>query len=364
MTAHGTVESAIAATRLGVLEYLQKPLGTEAIHRILSHVQQLTSLERSARAELSHATSIEPLLESQSAAMRAALALADTVAGTDATVLLRGESGTGKGVLARAIHRASRRSRSTFGVVNCPSLSEELLNSELFGHIRGAFTGAVQSNQGMIAFTEGGSLFLDEIGDLPLALQPKLLRFLQDREYQRVGEARTHMADVRVIAATNAPLERRLHKGEFREDLYHRLNVFPIDIPPLRERREDIPRLAHLFLAAYRARHGRNIAGISTSAMQLLTSQPWPGNVRELQNSIERAVILARGEELDVRDLSLKAPPGQTAEVEISDLPSLEEMEKRYISHVLDVADTIEGAAEILDISPPTLWRRRRKYGL
>lgn len=367
MTAHGSVDSAVAAMRMGVLEYLQKPLATDAIQRILSNVQQLQSLEGPIQVgRLEDLIGAAPLLDSESSAMREALALAETVASTDATVLLRGESGTGKGVLARAIHRTSRRSRNTFSVVNCPSLSEELLNSELFGHVRGAFTGAVQNNQGMISYTEGGTLFLDEIGELPLSLQPKLLRFLQDREYQRVGDARTYSANVRVIAATNAPLERALQQGTFRQDLYHRLNVFPIDIPPLRERREDIPRFAHLFLAAFSHRHGKKITGISDQAVQLLIEQTWPGNVRELQNTVERAVILARSDLIDVHDLNVRgnSTVSIVEDVEIADMPTLDEMEKRYISFVLDRADTIERAAEILDISTPTLWRRRRKHGL
>jgi NtrC-family two-component system response regulator AlgB len=367
MTAHGSIDSAIAATRLGVYEYMQKPFPTNAVRQLVDRVANQLVLERSVRSNGDgESGGYLPLLDSDSRAMRAALALADTVARSEASVLLRGESGTGKGVLARAIHRSSRRSRRRFGVVNCPSLSEELLNSELFGHVRGAFTGAVQNNQGMIAFTEGGTLFLDEIGEIPISLQPKLLRFLQDREYQRVGDPKTYAADVRIVAATNAPLERAVEQGAFRDDLYYRLNVFPIDIPPLRDRREDIPKLAHLFVSSAASRHDKNIGGISDEAMNRLVDHAWPGNVRELQNMIERAVIIARGDRLTPNDMqSLNGRRG-IPEIGVEDgrLPTLEDMEKRYIRYVLDHANSIERAAEILDISPPTLWRRRRKYGL
>jgi len=298
--------------------------------------------------------------------MQCALAMADEVAATDATVLLRGESGTGKGVLARAMHERSQRASRRFGVVNCPSLSEELLASELFGHVRGAFTGAVQNNTGTIAFTEGGTLFLDEIGDLPLSIQPKLLRFLQDREYERLGDPRTRRADVRILVATNQPLERGLQQGTFREDLYYRLSVFPIEIPPLRERREDIPNLAHRFLETFAVRYRKSISDFTEDAMRRLIDHPWPGNVRELQNTIERAVILTRSHRIDPGVLpGLRSRSGVPEFAATNgDMLTLEQMEKRYIRHVLDSVDTVERAAEVLDLSPSTLWRRRRKHGI
>ena len=222
------------------------------------------------------------------------------VAGTDAVVLIRGESGTGKGVLARAIHAWSRRARAPFVTVSCPSLSAELLESELFGHARGAFTGAVTDTEGKVAAAEGGTLFLDEIGDLPLPLQPKLLRFLQERRYERVGETRTRTADVRLVAATNRDLDAAVAAGQFREDLLFRLNVVELTLPPLRERSDRLALAEHL-LAFFARQIGKRIEGFTPEAREALLQYAWPGNLRELRNAMERAAIFAAGPALDAR---------------------------------------------------------------
>jgi NtrC-family two-component system response regulator AlgB len=239
------------------------------------------------------------------------------------------------------------------------------LQSELFGHVRGAFTGAVSDKVGKIAATDGGTLFLDEVGDIPPEIQPQLLRFLQDREYERVGDPKTRTADVRVVAATNKDLAKAVETGDFREDLYYRLRVIPVEIPPLRARREDILDLAILFMTFYSMRHGKHVTGFTDAALRSISEYSWPGNVRELQNAVERAVILSGADRIGATLLpsgggSALAPLGVTTE----DLPTLEGMERRYIEHVLSVADSIERAAEILDIAPSTLWRRRRKFGI
>jgi NtrC-family two-component system response regulator AlgB len=285
------------------------------------------------------------------------------VAASDTTVLLRGESGTGKGVLARAIHAWSDRAQRSFGIVSCPALSPQLLESELFGHARGAFTGAIRDNPGRVASTDGGTLFLDEIGDLPLSLQPKLLRFVQDREYERVGESTPRRADVRMIAATNVDLDAAVREGRFREDLLYRINVVQIELPPLRDRPEDILDLAERFLAELR--RGKAIAGFTDEAQAALRSYSWPGNVRELRNVIERALILCRTEQIGVELLPANFTPSRgESEIAVGDSVSLDRLEETHIRRVLARAKSLEEAAEILGIDVATLWRRRKKYGI
>jgi NtrC-family two-component system response regulator AlgB len=297
--------------------------------------------------------------------MQQALALAFRAAPTEASILLRGESGTGKGVLARAIHARSHRASAPFVTVHCPSLSAELLESELFGHVRGAFTGAVKDTEGKVAAANDGTLFLDEIGDLPLTLQPKLLRLLQDRQYERVGETRTRACNVRIVAATNQDLPAAVARGTFREDLLYRLNVIEIVLPPLRARREDIIPLAEHLLQFFARQAGKPITGFTPEAKTAIERHHWPGNVRELRNAIERGVILAAGTQCGLADLpaQIGAPPPEPT-MQLGAAVTIEQLEAEHIRRVLASTPTMEQAAAVLGIDPSTLYRKRRRYGL
>jgi NtrC-family two-component system response regulator AlgB len=363
ITAHASVDSVVEAMRRGAFDYVSKPFTVAQILAAVRKVEEVKRLEEQVRGlqEQLQQGAADTELKSHSTVMERAIELAREVAPSEATVLLTGESGTGKGVLAKAIHSGSRRAGKPFGVVSCPALSPELLESELFGHAKGAFTSAVRQNPGRIAGCEGGTLFLDEIGDLPLALQPKLLRFIQDREYESVGESVTRRADVRVIAATNVDLAAAVRAGRFREDLYYRLDVIQIAIPPLRERPEDIPLLAGRFLAHFT--RGKNIAGFTDEALSQLQAHSWPGNVRELRNVVERAAILCHGRFVEPKHLTLIAE-SKIARERVGDLVSLEQIEEAHIRRVLAAARSMEEAARILGIDTVTLWRRRKRYGL
>lgn len=368
MTAHASIGSAVDAIRAGAVDYLQKPFSPPEVRILTEKLLAIRRKERTMEAAMRDPErSASPIrLESENTEMGKVLELAKRAADSSATILLLGESGTGKGVIARAMHRWSSRSVGPFSVVNCPSLSEELLRSELFGHERGAFTGAVKTNRGRIETTRGGTLFLDEIGDLPLSIQPQLLRFIQEREYERVGGTETRTSDVRIMTATNRDISRAVREGGFREDLYYRLKVIEIRIPPLRKRRSDILPLAEMFLHRYKAENGRQIEGFSAEAKRRLEAYPWPGNIRELQNAVERAVILAAGRVIGPELFPSSVPGAQISAVGDDDqgLLSLEEVEKSHIQYVLDATDTVEQAAEVLGVSTPTLWRRRKKYDL
>jgi NtrC-family two-component system response regulator AlgB len=304
-------------------------------------------------------------LQTSEESMRRVLEVAFKVAPSDATVLVRGESGTGKGVLARAIHARSPRAEAPFVTVNCPSLSAELLESDLFGHVKGAFTGAVQDTVGKVAAAEGGTLFLDEVGDLPLALQPKLLRLLQEKRYERVGEARTRVCDVRILTATNHDLHADTAAGRFREDLLYRLNVIELVVPPLRERRRDIGPLAEHLLQFFAKQAGKQLTGYTPEAREAIERHSWPGNVRELRNAIERGVILSSGPVVGLADLPAQvgAPlPGRA--VEVGHEVTLEQLEAEHIRRVLLSKPTLDEAAAVLGIDPSTLYRKRKRYGL
>jgi NtrC-family two-component system response regulator AlgB len=294
--------------------------------------------------------------------MQRVIELAHQIAGSDTTVLLRGESGTGKGVLARAIHNWSDRHNKPFATVSCPALAPQLLESELFGHAKGAFTGAMRDNPGRIAASDGGTLFLDEIGDLALELQPKLLRFVQDREYERVGETMTRQADVRMIFATNVDLEETVRTKLFREDLFYRINVIQIEVPPLRARREDIISLAERFVSELETENA--VIGFSDEARSALESYNWPGNIRELRNVCERAVALCKTKQISLEHLPGNFIPNATPLVELGDSISLDKVEELHIRRVLARSKSIEEAARILEMDPATLWRRRKKYGI
>jgi NtrC-family two-component system response regulator AlgB len=279
------------------------------------------------------------------------------------SVLIRGESGTGKGVLARALHAGSPRRERPFVVVNCPTLSEELLASELFGHARGSFTGATRDQAGRIEAAEGGTVFLDEIGEISPALQAKLLRFLQEKRFERIGENRTRVADVRIVAATNRNLESAVKEGRFREDLLYRLNVVEVTVPPLRERTEDILPLARSFIAFFARQARRPPPEISLGTEQMLLAWPWPGNVRELRNALERAVILTPGQLLEPENFPERMA-GHAARVPaLGGDFSVEEVEREHILRVLARTATQDEAARILGLDASTLWRKRKKDG-
>jgi NtrC-family two-component system response regulator AlgB len=287
---------------------------------------------------------------------------ATKAAASAATLLLLGESGTGKSILARAIHRNSPRRDNAFVTVACPSLSRELLESELFGHVRGAFTGAVGETWGKVKAAEGGTLFLDEIGELPIEIQPKLLRLLQEREYERVGDSKPRKADVRVIAATNRRLEDLVKEGKFREDLYYRLNVITVELPPLRQRLLDLPVLAQEHLRFFVKQSGRPIKDFTSAAMAAMQRYPWPGNLRELRNVIERSVILSTGDKIDANDFPESLHDTRPAGAMIGNRISLDELERAHILRIIEVANSMDEAAQILGIDPATLYRKRKRY--
>jgi NtrC-family two-component system response regulator AlgB len=373
ITAYASVETAVEAMRRGAADYLEKPFTPGQIDLTLEKITALSRLERKVQALEGHLAEADPEidLDSASPAMQAALSLARQAAPGDARVLLRGESGTGKGVVARAIHAWSSRRDRPFVTVSCPALPAELLESELFGHVRGAFTGAGRDNPGRVAIAEGGTLLLDEIGDLPLPLQPKLLRFIQDREYERVGDPTPRHADVRILAATNQALEPAVAAGRFREDLLYRLNVLTIEVPPLRERPQDLLPLARRFLAFFGRDYGKPGLTLAPAAEQAILAHPWPGNVRELRNAVERAAMLAQGPEVGPELLMVKgtvtsanaASPGPRG-MEIGDLLPIAAIEEEHIKRVLTRTASLKEAAEVLGMDQATLWRRRKQYGM
>ncbi len=346
LTAHGTVPGAVGAMKAGASDYLTKPVDLDELDLIVARVLERRDLlreNRSLRRRLESSTAGFRLL-GRSPALQEVLARASRAADTDATVLVRGESGTGKELLARSLHALSRRAEGPFVAINCAALPETLLESELFGHERGAFTGAVARHRGRIERAAGGTLFLDEIGDLPPPIQVKLLRFLQDREFTRLGGEEVLRADARIVAATHRPLEEGLASGAFREDLFYRLNVVTLVLPPLRERREDIPELVEHFLALYAKRYDRPVAGVSRDAMDALVKYAYPGNVRELENIVEQAVVLAGGPAVMLADLpaavrrSEAGPAGWSLDPGAvrGDLPALlAEIERRVVLETL-----------------------------
>jgi NtrC-family two-component system response regulator AlgB len=298
---------------------------------------------------------------SQNPLMKKMLETAWRVAPTSSSILLLGENGTGKTVLASAIHKHSPRAKKPFVTVNCPCLKRELLESELFGHVRGSFTGAVNDAMGKVAAAEGGTLFLDEVGELPLDIQPKLLRLLQDREYERVGEPKARRANIRVIAATNRDLKAEVEAGRFREDLYYRLNVITLEVLPLRQRPEDIIDAAENFLGAMSAELGKTFRGFTPMGREALQGYAWPGNLRELHNVIERAAILCDRDTLDISDFAELTRSRETQLPQVGEFVSLEELEEAHIREVIARAATFDHAARILGIDKSTLYRKRKR---
>jgi NtrC-family two-component system response regulator AlgB len=363
VTAYASVETAVEAMRRGAFDYLPKPCTPEQVRQVLARVEKTRKLERRvAELESQLATEGPEIdLSSDSPFMQKVLDVAFKAADSEATVLILGESGTGKSVLARAMHHRSPRRAGAFVTVSCPSLSRELLESDLFGHVKGAFTGAHMDTQGKVAAADGGTLFLDEIGELPIEIQAKLLRLLQEREYERVGETKPRRANVRVISATNRDLAQAVAAGKFREDLYYRLNVISLRLPPLRERMNDIDRLALSQLQFIAGHSGKTVRTFSPGALEAMRHYPWPGNVREMRNVIERAVILSSSETIEAQDLSDHIQPA--SEIRLGGKFPLEAIEAEHIRRVVANTRTLEEAATILGIDPATLYRKRKKQG-
>jgi two-component system response regulator HydG len=364
MTAYGTVENAVEAMKQGAYDFVTKPIKRAHLLRVVGKALEKRSLvqeNRSLKAQL--AAEKRRSLIGQSLPWRRTMDIVMQAAPSQATVLLLGESGTGKELLARAIHDASPRAAAPFVPVNCAALPESILEAELFGYEKGAFTGAVQRHDGRFLQAAGGTLFLDEIGEIPTHVQVKLLRVLQEGEVERLG-GRTTKVDLRLVAATNQDLRAAVREGRFREDLYYRLNVIAVPIPPLRDRREDIPILAEHFLQLYTARNGRHLGGFSRAALDLLARYEWPGNVRELENTVERAVVLCRGTSIELEDLP---PDVRSGSGTLSDGRSLtfavgtplEEIERRVIHATLaHVGGDKRVCAQLLGIATRTIYRR------
>jgi NtrC-family two-component system response regulator AlgB len=365
ITAHASIETAVEAMRRGATDYIAKPFTPDQVRILTKRIGRLRELEIQVAAlkEDMQRLGPETQLQSRNTGMQRVIEMARKAAPSEAIMLLRGESGTGKSVLARAIHRWSSRAAKPMTVVACPAVPAELLESELFGHAKGAFTGAVRDQPGRIAACEGGTLFLDEIGDMAPSVQAKLLHFIQEKEYERLGEAKPRKADVRVIAATNADIEKRVAEGLFREDLFYRLNVISLTLPPLRERPEDVLPLAMDFLHYFCRSNHKSILGFNEEATERLSRYSWPGNVRELRNTVERAVILGSGEKISENDLPENIAP-VTGTPSIGDRVPLSTIEELHIRRVLASTSSLQEAADILGIDQATLWRRRKTYGI
>ncbi|MFQ6132689.1 MAG: sigma-54-dependent transcriptional regulator [Armatimonadota bacterium] len=368
LTAHGTVESAVDAMRLGAYDYMEKPFETEAlVYKVANALErrQLVTEMHQLRQAFGDKYSFDNIV-AKSAQLQGVLERVARIANTNATVLIEGETGTGKDLVARALHNHSARRDQQFLAINCGALPEHLLESELFGHVRGAFTGANADKRGLFEEADGGTIFLDEISELLPATQVKLLRALQDGEVRRVGSNTAVRVDTRVLAATNQRLRALVKRGRFREDLYYRLNVIRLHIPPLRERRDDIMPLAWHFLRLYNKQHGTDVKGFTPEAGDLLMAYEWPGNVRELENAVERAVVLATGDTLTAEDLALEGMASPILGQHGDDEP--EELEQVVRRHILRTLEKMDGnrarTAAALKIGRNTLWRKLKQYGV
>ncbi|MDX2089491.1 MAG: sigma-54 dependent transcriptional regulator [Kofleriaceae bacterium] len=367
ITAYPSIDTAVRGMKLGARDYLGKPFSPDELRLVVRRALDEDELRR-AHGELTKRLAYGSMI-GDSPAMQQLRATIDKVAQSDATVLITGDSGTGKELVARALHFSGRRAGRTFTPVNCGALVGNLLDSELFGHVRGAFTGADTAKRGLFLAADNGTLFLDEIGELPLELQPKLLRALQDGEVKPVGGTTSIRVDARVIAATNRALPEQIKAGAFREDLFYRLAVITIDVPALRDRRADIPLLARHFAEQAALRAEKSRPAITDAALHHLAAQAWPGNVRELENTIERAVILASGDVLDVADVAHPngrplVSPGLTTFTG-DHVPTLDELERAHILKVLEVCEGQKTkAASMLGINRTTLWKKLRQYGI
>ena len=375
ISGHGSIETAVKAVRIGAQDFVEKPLALEKILLVVRNHLRQRRLEQENRA-LKEKVEHRWVMVGESPAIHALRADIAQAAPSNGRVLIFGENGTGKELVARNIHHQSLRAAGPFVEVNCAAIPEELIESELFGHTRGAFTGALTAKKGKFELADGGTLFLDEIGDMTLKTQAKVLRVLQEQKVEPVGGTASVPVDVRVIAATNKNLEDEIRRGTFREDLFFRLNVIPFRVPPLRERREDIPLLARHFVAELSAEYGRRMKEMAPDAMDALTRQPWPGNVRELRNTIERVVIMTPGERIEARHLPATVAPGAAAvetnpalAVPPGDFPSLidarEDFEKRYIwKKYQECGGNMSRTSEALQVERSNLYRKMKAYGL
>lgn len=373
MSGSASIETTIEAIHQGAFDYVSKPVNPEELLETVSRALAQRALHDQAKkkAKDSQGTQTTGMIIGRSPAMVNVYKSVARVAPTKSTVLIVGQSGTGKELIARAIHQHSPRARHPFVAVDCGALSETLLESELFGHVRGAFTGAVTEKKGVFEQAQGGTCFLDEIGDIGPSMQAKLLRVLQEEETKRVGGQQWLTVDARVIAATNKDLAVLVQKGTFRQDLYYRLKVVTIALPPLRERREDIPLLAHRFLNRYNRESGKTVTMISEEATEMLCAYSWPGNVRELENAVERAVALSNQPILMPTDLPTDVRngtvpnPAATEHSAFADTPTLEEIKKRYVLYVLEYTQgDVSRTAEILDVDRRSLYRMLDRYGI
>ena len=369
LTGYATVDSAVNALKAGAYHYIAKPYKIEAVRKIASEalIKRRLQLENLLLKENLKSVRAKPMIVGQSQAMRIVLKNISRIAPSGANVLLFGESGTGKEIIARTIHDLSDRAQQRFVAFNCGSFSDALMANELFGHEKGAFTGASQSKAGLLETASGGTVFLDEIGDMPSTMQIQLLRVIQEREMLRVGGTVPVPVDVRFIAATHRDLQQDVQAGHFRQDLFFRLNVIAIQLPPLVEREGDVPLLANFFLAQKRAIMQKEIKSIEPAAMEILNRYSWPGNVRELENTIERAVAMAEGDTLQANDLPthINQLTIETYRQTSGEIPTLEEMEKRYILWVLEKYDGNKTqAAAAMGINRVSLWRKIKSYGI
>lgn len=369
MTAFGSIETAIEAMKAGAYHYIVKPFKNEELLLLVQRATERSGLKKEnkiLRTELNKSFKLESIV-GKSPAMHSIFEMIKLVSSATANVLVSGESGSGKEIVARAIHNSGVRKNKSFIPLNCSAIPENLLESELFGHVKGSFTGALTDKKGLFEEANGGTLFLDEIGDLSLPLQAKLLRVLQDQQIRPVGSNQLKQVDVRIIAATHRDLKILVKDEKFREDLFYRLNVLQIRVPALRERKEDIPLLVESFIQKFSARNNSKVTGIAPEAMAILMAHPWPGNVRELENVIERAMVLSRGEQIEknvVLDSALSAAKDTIDQLQ-ADRPTLEKLEERYIKLVLSETDyKKDEAAKVLGLSRRTLYRKERLYGM
>jgi DNA-binding NtrC family response regulator len=371
VTAHGSTETAVESLRRGAFDYITKPINFTELGVLIERAIRIRKLEENHRqleAQLARSQHFGRLI-GKSQAMQRLFDLIERVARVHSSVLIQGESGTGKEVVARTIHDRSPRAQRPFVAVNCAAIPDALLEAELFGHAKGAFTGAIHGRRGLFAEADGGTIFLDEIGDMPLHLQAKLLRVLQEKQVKPVGEDHYKEVDVRVVAATHRDLRQGIRDGKFRDDLYYRLAVIPVSIPPLRERKDDIPILAGHFLSKYSELTGSRVKGFTQAAVAKMIRLPWPGNVRELENAIERAIVLCQTDRIEEDDLVVDDGVLAVAQAAPSDalfekLPELRDLEREYMAYVLRITGgRKEKAARILGVDRKTLYRKVREFG-